>query len=161
MTTKTPHCPPAMKELRAFEDDVIELIKNIEFRKTTNPLQEKMKKDIIKINETPCVIVQADKTGNLYLFKKEDYEKYLINNITDEYKKADDFVIDRINAEAAKFAKKLQLDDRVEGISKKAAYLTVKDHKEDFPARMKFRLINSCKTNLGKVSKSRKNQCSG
>ena len=143
---KTPNSPPAMKELRPFEDDVIELIRNVEFRKSTNPLQEKMKKDIVKINETPCVIVQADKT--------DDYNKYLVNNITEEYKKAGDLAVEGINVEAAKFAKELELDDRVEGIAKKAAYLTVKDHKEDFPARMKFRVINPAKTNLGKVSKS-------
>ena len=33
------------------------------------------------------------------------------------------------------------------------AYITVKDHKEEFPANPKFRLINPSKTDIGRVSK--------
>ena len=32
-------------------------------------------------------------------------------------------------------------------------YVTVKDHKEGFPGRIKFRLINPAKTDVGVVSK--------
>ena len=76
------------------------------------------------------------------------------NSITDQYRRADEHVLDRINTEAAKIAKKLKLDDRIEEISEKAAYITIKDHKEDFPGRLKFRLISPCKTNMGKISKT-------
>ena len=30
---KTPHHPPVMNELKPFEDDLVDLIKNIEFRR--------------------------------------------------------------------------------------------------------------------------------
>ena len=33
------------------------------------------------------------------------------------------------------------------------AYITVKDHKEDFPQKPSFRLISPSKSELGKVSK--------
>ena len=33
------------------------------------------------------------------------------------------------------------------------AYITVKDHKENFPRKPSFRLINPSKSELGKVSK--------
>ena len=34
------------------------------------------------------------------------------------------------------------------------AYITVKDHKEDFPHKLSFRLINPCKSDIGKISKN-------
>ena len=74
--------------------------------------------------------------------------------MTKEYKKTDVSTMDKINVEAARTARELELDDRIEGIAKKTAYLTIKDHKPDFPARLKFRLINPCKSNMGKISKS-------
>ena len=150
---KTPHYPPFMLELKNFEEEMAEMIKNIEMRKTSNPLQEQMKEDVKKIKSIPEVIVQADKTSNLYLIKPEPYSKYLINTMTKEYKKTDVSTMDKINVEAARTARELELDDRIEGIAKKTAYLTIKDHKPDFPARLKFRLINPCKSNMGKISK--------
>ena len=150
---KTPHHPPVMKELKEFENDMADLIKNIEFRRSSNPLQEQMKKDMKRIRDSPDVIVQADKTPTLYLLLADVYNKYLLENITKEYQRADDKTINSINAEAASIAKDLELDDRIEGMCKMPAYLTIKDHKDDFPARLKFRTINPCKTNVGNISK--------
>ena len=147
---KTPLHPPKMKELKDFEDDMADLIRKVEFRHSNNSLQRQMKRDIDIIKESPDVIVQADKTSNLYLFNKDDYKKKLLENITEEYKKADEYTLERINIEAATVAKKLELDERIEKIKKKSAYVTVKDHKEDFPGRIKFRVINPCNTNIQK-----------
>ena len=36
---------------------------------------------------------------------------------------------------------------------KQECYVTIKDHKPDFPARIKNRLINPAKSNIGKASK--------
>ena len=41
----------------------------------------------------------------------------------------------------------------MERLQQSEAYITVKDHKDDFPANPKFRLINPSKTDVGKVSK--------
>ena len=123
-------------------------------RNTSNHLQERMKEDIRKIKKIPEVIVQADKTSNLYLIKHESYSKYLTESITKEYKKTESSTLDKINVEAAKTARDFNLDDRIEAIAKKPAYLTLKDHKTDFPAKLNFRLINPCKSNIGKISKS-------
>ena len=67
------------------------------------------------------MIVQADKTANLYLIKTEDYNKYLMDTTSKEYKKTDPSTMDRINGDAAKTAKKLKLDDRIESMDKKNA----------------------------------------
>ena len=151
---KTPHYPPFMLELKPFEEDMVEMIRNVEMRNTNNPLQNQMQEDIKKIKSMPDVIVEADKTANLYLIKPEAYNKHLTDTMSKEYKKTDSSTMDRINAEAAKTAKRLELDNRIEAMEKKTAYLTIKDHKEDFPARLNFRLINPCKSNMGKISKA-------
>ena len=49
--------------------------------------------------------------------------------------------------------KKLEINDRVEKLVGKEAYATLKDHKEDFLNNPKVRLINPCKTNVGKIAK--------
>ena len=151
---KTPHVPPFQLELKNFEVEMVEMIKGVEMRNTSNHLQERMKEDIRKIKKIPEVIVQADKTSNLYLIKHESYSKYLTESITKEYKKTESSTLDKINVEAAKTARDFNLDDRIEAIAKKPAYLTLKDHKTDFPAKLNFRLINPCKSNIGKISKS-------
>ena len=137
---KTPHVPPFQLELKNFEVEMVEMIKGVEMRNTSNHLQERMKEDIRKIKKIPEVIVQADKTSNLYLIKHESYSKYLTESITKEYKKTESSTLDKINVEAAKTARDFNLDDRIEAIAKKPAYLTLKDHKTDFPAKLNFRL---------------------
>ena len=150
---KTPYYPPTMMELRPFEEELIQMIQKVEMRYVTNQLQDQMKEDIKKIKSTNDVIVEADKTANLYFIKPDTYTKYLQENITTEYKKTTSSTLDKINREASTTARKFQLDDRIEAMAIKPAYLSLKDHKEDFPARLKFRLINPCKSNMGIISK--------
>ena len=61
--------------------------------------------------------------------------------------------MDKINEEAFHLAKSLNIQDRVHKIGRQESYVTVKDHKEDFPARISYRLLNPCKTEIGIVSK--------
>ena len=43
--------PPPVKELAAFESELIESVKSIKFRKVKNQLQNQLKEDIIKRNQ--------------------------------------------------------------------------------------------------------------
>ena len=40
---RTRKCPPRVEELEAFEDDLLRLIENVQFRKTKNDLQERLR----------------------------------------------------------------------------------------------------------------------
>ena len=146
-------CPPVVQELTDFEDGLWKMVNNIEFRHVNNPFQEKMKKDIKDIKQCNQLIVPADKSSNLYKMSKEDYNNYLTNNITRAYKKTNDAKKELINKKAFDIAKKLDLDDRMECLQTSEAYITVKDHKEDFPGNPSFRLINPSKTDVGRISK--------
>ena len=58
-----------------------------------------------------------------------------------------------INLEAKKITQKLNISDRVEKLTRRNAYITVKDHKENFHNKVACRLINPTKSNLGKICK--------
>ena len=59
-----------------------------------------------------------------------------------------------INLEAKEIAAGVKLDDRIEYMAKASAYITLKDHKDNFISAHPCRLINSCKSKIGKISKS-------
>ena len=112
-----------------------------------------MNDDIKNIKNDGKVYVAADKTSNFYKMDPERYTELLENNITKEYKKVGEKVVDKINSDDKKLAKKLELDDRIYSMSKRQSYITLKHHKESFPNNVKCRLINPSKSEIGKVSK--------
>ena len=59
----------------------------------------------------------------------------------------------RINREALSIAKDLEIEDRVDKLSHNEAYITLKDHKENFQNNPKVRLINPAKSQIGRISK--------
>ena len=61
--------------------------------------------------------------------------------------------VKKINIEAANIATNLELEDRIEQLSESKAFITLKDHKENFQNDPKCRLINPAKSNIGKISK--------
>ena len=69
------------------------------------------------------------------------------------YKKANTNSIRSINKEANTIAEDLQLDDRIEQFSQREAFITLKDHKENFQNNTKCRLINSAKSEIEIISK--------
>ena len=97
---KSSKSPPSHKALEAFEDDLFEMIRTIEFRDYINPFQKQMSSDIKQIMSSEAVFVPADKTTNMYKLSRESYDKLLHDNITAEYKKANDEAKKSIDCEA-------------------------------------------------------------
>jgi hypothetical protein len=150
----TSNSPPPCKELIPFEKDVFAMVKNIQFRThVQSKFQSELKESVKTIHKTAEVIVKADKSRNLYKVPTEDYKNLLINNCTSDYKKTEYTEVKKVNKEASEIAKSLEIADRVDQFIEAEPFLTVKDHKESFPARVECRLINPSKPNLGKVSK--------
>ena len=58
-----------------------------------------------------------------------------------------------MDTEDKKLAKELDIEDRVHRTKENEAFITIKDHKENFRNNTKCRLINPTKPELGKVSK--------
>ena len=95
----------------------------------------------------------ADKLRNIYECTPTDYEKILKDNVTKTYKIGSENMINDINSELQTISSDLSISDRIETMTRKEAFVTVKDHKENFKTNPKYRLINPAKSALGKVSK--------
>ena len=152
---KSRKSPPSVPELRAFEDDLADLVGSVTFRNTRDDFQRTLQQDITRIERSNSVFVAADKTTNLYEVGREQYSKLLQENVTRHYKIADENAYTNINSETRNIANKLErnLAERMDTMSKKQAYVTLKDHKDNFADRLPCRLINPAKPEMGKVSK--------
>ena len=142
------------KELQNFEKDLLDTIKLIKFRIVKDNFQRKLKEDILNIKSSPDVYAFADKTTNIYKLPPQDYKKLLHENITKSYKKSPTRLEKSINLEAKEIAAGVKLDHRIEYMAKAPAYITLKDHKDNFRSAHPCRLINPCKSEIGKISKS-------
>ena len=157
-TTKThfgfnsPNTPSTVPELKSFEQDLWSLVDSVSFSEKRTNFQKVLQKDAGEIRKSKNIIVPADKTSNFYEVTPEKYENMVKNNITAVYKKAETNMAADINKEAKKLAKKLEIADRVEVMSETEAFITIKDHKQNFLTDTKCRLINPAKPQIGKVS---------
>ena len=123
---KSTKCPTAMDELGPFESVLQRMITNIEFRPIRNKFLSKLSKDIKSIKKTKELLINADKSANIYKMSKEDYQKHLRNNIAKTYKKSNRNRVNDINLDAKKIAQKLETDDRAEKMQETEAFLTKK-----------------------------------
>ena len=130
-TDQSIRCPPAVEELSNFENDLLLMIKNIEFRKINNSFQEKLSNDIKQIKNSDKVFISADKSRNVYKLGQSEYKKLLKRNITKKYKKSDRRKVSNVNSHAKRITEKLPTSDRIEKLQETEAYITIKDHKED------------------------------
>lgn len=152
---KTDATPPQNEHLNAFENDLYEMIRRLEFKLNRNDFQKRLNDDMKKIRSNKNILVFADKSTNFYEMPKQQYEKLLNENITKSYKKSYPNVKKAIDKGNQRLAKTLDLDSKMECLASKDAFVTLKDHKEDFRINPKCRLINPAKSELGKVSKKR------
>ena len=145
--------PPTILVLKPFEEDVLKLLENIKFRDTKNHFQENLANDLKKINSSNKIFVFADKTRNIYETSLDTYNKLLHDNITKTYKHGSEDNISEINNELKHIADKLSIGNRIECMKKREAFISLKDHKENFENNPKCRLINLAKSDSGKISK--------
>ena len=149
--------PERIPELKKFEDSMLNLIQNIQFKNTSRKMskfQRKIKSDIKKVKTDEKMYVKADKSNNYYKMSKEDYKNFCSQNVQKDYKKCDANEVKKLIEEEKKVACDLGIGDRMDIPSNEESYLTLKDHKPNFRNNPKFRLIDPNKTELGKVSKN-------
>ena len=98
-------CPPQLKELIPFEDDLVDLVKNIKFRKVRNDFQMKLHEDLRKVRSSKKTLTFADKTSNMYRLEKEEYRHLLQNAVTTTYKKSNKETERGINCRGLKYTR--------------------------------------------------------
>ena len=111
---KSRKCPKAIDVFTCFEDDLISLVKNIEFCNLKNNWQTASK----KLSVANKIIVTTEKT--------EDYKKYLKDNITKAYKKSTTSKVSRVNLDSKKIANKLLISHRFDQLQKNDKHIMVK-----------------------------------
>ena len=133
-----------------FEKEMFDIVDNIQFKKVHDRFQHKLKKDVIKIKSSNKILVQADKSRNIYIMDNNEYSKLLSESITQKYKFAEGKTVDEIDEEFTSITRRLQLDERIDRTVNKQAFITLKDHKVNFENNKKCRLINPTKSEIGK-----------
>ena len=106
--------PPKNEHLNAFEEDLYDMVRNIEFKKINTVFQNQLNKDINMINKDSLLFIPADKSNNLHKISKDTYSKLLQDKITKSYKNSNaPTLINNINKEAKAIAGELKLNDRM------------------------------------------------
>ena len=124
--------PCQLRKLDNLEKDLLNVVASLKFRKLNDSFQEKIKSGISEIKSSPSVFTFADKTINTYKAPPREYNKLLKDNIAKSYKKSTDRLEKAISMEAKNIAKKIQLSDRIDCLAKTPAFITLKDHKDNF-----------------------------
>ena len=150
---RTTDSPPVMVELESFEKDLWNLVRQVKFKPAGNELTSKIREDLNTLKNSSKITVKGDKSRKLYQVDKDSYVKDMTDKITSNYKKGNRAQVEKVNQEAAKIAKKLDLDDRIDALQEGESFISYKDHKPHFPARKEARLLNPSKTNVGAISK--------
>ena len=153
---KSQKTAPPINELAAFENDLIELVKNIKFRAVHNQLQGTLKSNIKLIQQSSKTLTPADKTSNMYRLTKEEYNKMRRNAVISAYKKDNGNIKKRIYEKGKEIVKKSfnNIVDRIYVNADSNCFITIKYHKENFLNHPKVRLINPVKNELGRISKT-------
>ena len=150
---KSKESPPFVKEMKGFEEDLVLMVERLRFREVNDPFLTKIDNDLRKVNPSSNMYIFADKTRNLYETTPDQYDKILKDNITKSYKLGETNMLNNVNEDLRDIAIDLSIDNRIETMANREAFVTAKDHKENFEDNPKFRLINPAKSELGKVSK--------
>ena len=108
---KSRKCPPTVKEMTNFEEDLRLMIKQLEYRDVKNEFLKKLTDDIKLFKNTKNMLINADKSRNIYKVSSENYKKYLVQNITKTYEKSNKARVNSINKDTKKLAEKLKIAD--------------------------------------------------
>ena len=104
-------------------------MENLRFKKVRNSFQDKLKRDVKKINSSHKALVFADKSRNVYELEKPEYKKLLRENIAKSYRKSDEQSVSNVNQELNDITAKLEIGDRIESTARRLASISLKDHK--------------------------------
>ena len=105
------------------------------------------------LNSSPDIFIFADKSRNIYETSLNTNNELLHDNITKTYKRGSEDFIDEIDSELKEISNRLGIGDRIERMKKREAFISLKDHKENFENNPKCRLIKPAKSESGKLSK--------
>ena len=66
---------PQSKELADFEKELADLIAGVKFTNFRSPFQQQLKKSVCEIKSSDYMLINADKTANIYKVSTDSYKK--------------------------------------------------------------------------------------
>ena len=75
---KSVKTPPKNEHLNAFENDMYDMVRNIEFENAKSSFQHQLQNDAKRIKQDLRLLITADKTSNLYRLTTDEYNKLLL-----------------------------------------------------------------------------------
>ena len=114
-----------MNEMKNFESELADMIKDIKFQMVNSRFQQKLRDDVQRIQNSTETFVSADKTQNFYKISKENHHRILRDNVTKTYKKSRPDLPEKINADAKKLATHYKVADKIDKIDQQQCFLTI------------------------------------
>ena len=93
------------------------------------------------------------KITNFYRLDAHSYKQLMNTAVTKSYRKAPPDAAAKIISAEKQIAKNLNLDNRIDALAAKGAFITLKDHIPNFANNPTCRLINPSKSEIGIFSK--------
>ena len=137
-----------MKGLVLLKNDLIDMLKVINFRRVKNQFVTKLKNNIKTVKQSKKTLTSAGKTLSMYRLSKEEHQELLANAVTSNSKKASNSIKKKINMASKKNLKNNKILNRIEINGEKNSFFTLKDHKDNFANNPQVRLINPAKNEL-------------
>ncbi len=106
----------------------------------------------MRIRKEDKLLVAADKTTNFYRLDAHSYKQLVNTAITKSYKKAPNSTATKIISTEKKIAENINLDNRIDALTARHAFVTLKDHTPNFQNNPTCRLINPAKSEIGVIS---------
>ena len=141
-----------VKELKNFEDGLINLVKDITFENRHNTFQNKLEKDIKEIKNEKRIFVAGDKSTNFHKMTPQKYNQLLDKSVQKEYKKAPPRIVKNVIKSHSNIVTELELQARVFKTTERQPFITIKDHKDNYINNPSCRLINPSKPEIGRIS---------
>ena len=130
---KTLHSPKQVKEISAFEKDLIAEVKNIKFKNVRSDFQTTLQKDIRLVHNSEKTMTYANRASNIYRLTKEEHNKSIRTTVTSNYKKTNAKIKDKINKKGKEILKNKEVLSPLDvNEESNFFFFTLKNHKESF-----------------------------
>ena len=124
--------------------EICEISKNIYFEEQLQ--KDASEEDIKTIDKSNKTITLADKTRNIYLLSKEQYDHIINNLIPTKYKKTNNNIENQVNLHGKKILRNKEVFNQMQSNRKSSCLISLKDHFLNDPTAG---LPNPAKNELG------------
>ena len=127
--------------LQPFIDALYDAIQNIKFKNRTNEFQKQYKENVTKkIDACNKLLVKGDKSNNFHEIPPEQLDNIMKREIQKQYKKSSHQEFENVTKEDKRIATKMDIANRVFKTAPVEAFVTIKDHKDNYQNSLPARL---------------------